>query len=150
MFSELDNPKRAGPLNMGPLSRPPASVPRRIGEAERLLAARAGRERFMRLFERSSVPMLMIDNHRSYVEANTPARLAFRQNLEGGRRSEWVRSAAAPRSPPPAPRHRRVDPAHERTVAVRIPPAPAAISRQDGGAVLKKGASDVSVGRLSD
>lgn len=36
----------------------------------------------MRLFERSSVPMLMVDHNRRYVEANTPARLAFRQSLE--------------------------------------------------------------------
>lgn len=36
----------------------------------------------MRLFQRSSVPMLMVDNDRRYVEANTPARLAFRQSLE--------------------------------------------------------------------
>lgn len=55
-------------------------------EAERLLAARADRDRFLRMFERSSVPMLLLDNDRRYVEANTSARLAFRQSLEEMRR----------------------------------------------------------------
>jgi DNA-binding NarL/FixJ family response regulator len=35
----------------------------------------------MRVFERSTVPMLMVDSGRRYVEANTPARLAFRLTL---------------------------------------------------------------------
>lgn len=65
------------------MQSPPADVPRRVGaEAERLLASRGDRERFLRLFERSNVPMLLVDNDRRYVEANTPARLAFRQSLE--------------------------------------------------------------------
>ena len=66
---------------------PPTSVPRLVGaQAERLLAARGDRDRLMRGFERSSVPMLVIDDERRYVEANTPARLAFRQSLEDLRR----------------------------------------------------------------
>lgn len=65
------------------MSSPPTAVPRWVGaQAERLLTARNDRDRFLRLFERNSLPMLLIDNERRYVEANTPARLAFRQSLE--------------------------------------------------------------------
>lgn len=70
---------------MSPTSpaRRPSSVPRRVGaECERVLAARADRERFLRLFERSVVPMLLLDDDRRYMEANLPARLIFRQSLE--------------------------------------------------------------------
>jgi DNA-binding CsgD family transcriptional regulator len=38
------------------------------------------------VFERSSVPMLMLDGDRRYVHANTPARLAFRLSLADLRR----------------------------------------------------------------
>lgn len=63
--------------------KPPPSVPRLVGaQSERLIAARGDRERFLRLFERSSVPMLLLDDERRYVDANVPARLAFRQSLE--------------------------------------------------------------------
>jgi DNA-binding CsgD family transcriptional regulator len=56
-----------------------ARLPRFVGAAaERLLAARSEPERLMRLFQRSPVPMFLVDNERRYVEANRPARLVFR------------------------------------------------------------------------
>ena len=58
------------------------SIPRWIGaHAERVVAARGRPSNFRRLFARSPVPMLLVDDDRRYVEANTSARLAFRRSL---------------------------------------------------------------------
>jgi DNA-binding CsgD family transcriptional regulator len=46
--------------------------------AKRLMAVRGDPARLKRMFERSRVPMLIVDGERRYVEANTPARLTFR------------------------------------------------------------------------
>lgn len=70
-------------MDQGPSSTPSASVPRQVGaQAERLLAARGDPERLARLFGRSRLPMLLIDNDRRYLDANAPAQLAFRQTVE--------------------------------------------------------------------
>jgi DNA-binding CsgD family transcriptional regulator/PAS domain-containing protein len=62
-------------------------VPRWVGAyAERLIAARGQARRLKRVFDRSPVPMLLVDDERRYVEANTPARLALRQSIEELRR----------------------------------------------------------------
>jgi len=58
-------------------------VPGSIGAAaEAVLGARDEPGRLRRLFEHSHVPLLMVDGERRYVEANRPARLAFRLSLE--------------------------------------------------------------------
>jgi len=58
------------------------SVPRWVGAyAEKVNAARGRPERMKRVFDRSAVPMLLIDGERRYVDANPPARLSFRQSL---------------------------------------------------------------------
>ena len=63
------------------------STPCWVGaHAERVLAARAKPIRLKRMFDRSSVPMLLVDSERRYVHANAPARLAFRQSLAELRR----------------------------------------------------------------
>jgi DNA-binding CsgD family transcriptional regulator len=60
----------------------PNYVPRSVGAAtEALLGSRDDPEQLMRVFDRSRVPMVMIDDRRRYVEANGPARLAFRLGL---------------------------------------------------------------------
>ena len=46
--------------------------------AQAILGARGHRPKVMRIFEDSHVPMVMVDGRRRYVEANRPARLAFR------------------------------------------------------------------------
>jgi DNA-binding CsgD family transcriptional regulator len=57
-------------------------VPRILGAtAETLLGARGDAERLMAVFERSPVPMLMLDDRRRHVEANHSARLALRLSL---------------------------------------------------------------------
>jgi DNA-binding CsgD family transcriptional regulator len=62
-------------------------VPRWVGAyAEKVLAARGQPTRLKRIFDRSSVPMLMVDGERRYVHANSSARLAFRQTLDDLRR----------------------------------------------------------------
>jgi DNA-binding CsgD family transcriptional regulator len=48
---------------------------------EAVLAARGQDGNLMRVFQRSPVPMVMIDDGRRYVEANRPARLVFRLSL---------------------------------------------------------------------
>src|SRR4051794_32143786 len=59
-----------------------ATVPRYVGAAaERVLHARGQPERLMRIFERSPVPMVIVNGDRRYVEVNRPARLAFRLTL---------------------------------------------------------------------
>jgi DNA-binding CsgD family transcriptional regulator len=58
------------------------STPRWVGAyAERVIAARADPTQLQRVFDRSSVPMLIVDGDRRYIDANRPARLAFRQTL---------------------------------------------------------------------
>jgi two-component system nitrate/nitrite response regulator NarL len=58
-------------------------APRSVGvAAEAVLAARGQPERLARVFDRSPVPMVMVDRERRYVEVNRPARLAFRLTLE--------------------------------------------------------------------
>jgi hypothetical protein len=58
---------------------PPERVPRTVGAAvDVLLRSRGDAAELQRVFERSSVPMAMADNERRYVNANRPARLAFR------------------------------------------------------------------------
>jgi DNA-binding CsgD family transcriptional regulator len=62
-------------------------APRWVGAyAEIVIGARGDPERLKRVFERSVVPMLMLNNERRYLDANTPARLAFRQSLAELRR----------------------------------------------------------------
>src|SRR3954464_6084407 len=46
--------------------------------AQRLMAVRGNPARLKRMFERSLVPMLIVDGERRYIEANSPARLTFR------------------------------------------------------------------------
>jgi DNA-binding CsgD family transcriptional regulator len=63
------------------------SVPRWVGTyAERVISARGHPVRLKRVFARSSVPMVMLDKERRYIEVNTPARLALRLNLAELRR----------------------------------------------------------------
>jgi PAS domain S-box-containing protein len=58
-------------------------VPRRVGAAaEAVLAARAGAQKLKAVFERSPVPMVMVDGSRRYVEVNRPARLWFRLSVD--------------------------------------------------------------------
>jgi DNA-binding CsgD family transcriptional regulator len=62
-------------------------VSRRIGEiAEAVLGARGEAPKLERMFERSPVPMVMLDADRRYVDVNRPARLWFRLSLEEMRR----------------------------------------------------------------
>src|ERR1700760_4849899 len=57
-------------------------IPRYVGAAaERVVEARDQQERLLRIFERSPVPMVIVDATRRYVEVNRPARLAFRLTL---------------------------------------------------------------------
>src|ERR671937_749555 len=61
--------------------------PRGVGAAaERVVAARGQREALKRLFDRSPVPMVIVDDERRYVDVNRPARLAFRLPLAELRR----------------------------------------------------------------
>ena len=58
------------------------SVPRSVGAAaEAVLRTRGNAQGMKRLFDRNAVPMVMIDGRRRYVDANRPARLAFRLSL---------------------------------------------------------------------
>jgi DNA-binding CsgD family transcriptional regulator len=57
-------------------------VPQAVAAAlETLLGARGQPQRLKRLFDRSPVPMVIVDNQRRYIEVNRPARLAFRLSL---------------------------------------------------------------------
>jgi DNA-binding CsgD family transcriptional regulator len=57
-------------------------VPRSVGAAAEAVLRASGRAcAIKRLLERSHVPMVMVDARRRYVEANRPARLAFRLSL---------------------------------------------------------------------
>src|SRR3954468_15159954 len=65
----------------------PFGAPRSVGAAaQAVVAARGRRERLARVFDRSPVPLLMVDNARRYVEANRPARYAFRLTRDEMRR----------------------------------------------------------------
>ncbi|HWF34324.1 MAG TPA: LuxR C-terminal-related transcriptional regulator [Solirubrobacteraceae bacterium] len=58
-------------------------VPKAVAAAaEAVLGARGEPGRVKGIFERSHVPMVMVDGRRRYVEANRPARLAFRLSRE--------------------------------------------------------------------
>ena len=62
-------------------------IPRWVGASvERVLAARGRPARLKRVFDSCSVPLLAVDDHRRYVDANIPARLSFRQSLAELRR----------------------------------------------------------------
>jgi DNA-binding CsgD family transcriptional regulator len=62
-------------------SRPAADVPRGVGvAAEAVVAARGQPERLARVFDRSPVPMVMVDGERRFIEANRPAQLSYRLN----------------------------------------------------------------------
>jgi DNA-binding CsgD family transcriptional regulator len=50
--------------------------------AEKIVALRGRPDQLKRSFERSSVPMVIVDGDMRYVYANPPARLAFRKPLE--------------------------------------------------------------------
>jgi DNA-binding NarL/FixJ family response regulator len=54
--------------------------------AERAIGARGHAARLKRVVERSVVPIVIVDRERRYVEANPPARLAFRVSLAELRR----------------------------------------------------------------
>ena len=80
-------------------------VPRFIGEAaEAVVAARGHARRLKQVFERSPIPIVMVDDQRQYVEVNRPGRLAFRLSLPEMRRrriddltppADWPRMEAA-------------------------------------------------------
>jgi DNA-binding CsgD family transcriptional regulator len=60
-----------------------ALLPRSVGAAAEAALRASGRACMVkRLLERSHVPMVMVDARRRYVEANRPARLAFRLSLQ--------------------------------------------------------------------
>lgn len=59
-----------------------AARPRWVGAwAEMAIASRGNWEMLKRIVDRSPVPMLVVDAERRYIEANQPARLAFRASL---------------------------------------------------------------------
>jgi PAS domain S-box-containing protein len=57
-----------------------------------VVAARGRPERLTRIFDRSPVPMVMVDEERRYVQVNRPARLVLRMRLEElrGRRADEI------------------------------------------------------------
>ena len=58
-------------------------IPCSVGAAAAaVLNARGDVQRLKRIFEHSSVPMVMVDDTRRYVEVNRPARLWFRLGVE--------------------------------------------------------------------
>jgi DNA-binding CsgD family transcriptional regulator len=74
-------------------------VPRRVGAAaEAVLGARGEARKLKQVFERSRVPMVMVDDNQRYVEVNRPARLWFRLSLEEMRRYAIGELTPAPRS----------------------------------------------------
>jgi DNA-binding NarL/FixJ family response regulator len=69
------------------LDRRSSSLPRWIGaHSEKLLAARGDPERLMEVFRRTVVPMVMLDDERRYVEANSAAQSALAVSLDELRR----------------------------------------------------------------
>ncbi|HEY2595659.1 MAG TPA: LuxR C-terminal-related transcriptional regulator [Chloroflexota bacterium] len=76
-----------------------SDVQRDVGAAaEAVLDASGDAQRLKRVFERSRVPMVMVDDARCYVEANRPARLWFRLSLDEMRTFAIDDLAPAPRS----------------------------------------------------
>lgn len=71
------------PVDSLPLNSTPKWI---VTYAERVIASLGRPTRLNRVFERSSVPMLLLDDDRRYLDANTPARLAIRQSLDELRR----------------------------------------------------------------
>jgi DNA-binding CsgD family transcriptional regulator len=64
-----------------------AAIPRSVGAAAvRALGARGDPERIKRVLSRTFVPIIIVDGQRRYIEANPPARLAFRVSLAELRR----------------------------------------------------------------
>lgn len=58
-------------------------VPPALSEtAQTISAARGQAAQLSRAFDRSLIPMLMVDNERRYTEANAAARLLFRMSLQ--------------------------------------------------------------------
>ncbi len=58
-------------------------VPRAVGAAaERMIGMSANAARLRRAFTQSHVPMTLVDDQRRHLDANTPARLAFRLSRE--------------------------------------------------------------------
>jgi DNA-binding CsgD family transcriptional regulator len=58
-------------------------VPRSLGAAfETMVAARGQAKKLMAVFNRSPIPMVLVDNGRRYVEVNRPGRLLARSTLE--------------------------------------------------------------------
>jgi DNA-binding CsgD family transcriptional regulator len=71
-------------------------VPRSIGTAvEVLLRSRGDAAELRRAFDRSAVPMVIVDNDRRYVHVNRPARLALRLS-EGELRKHVVDDLTPP------------------------------------------------------
>jgi DNA-binding CsgD family transcriptional regulator len=55
---------------------------RRLAEAAEMMRGARGRARQVtRVFDRSMIPMVMVDNDRGYIQANRAARLLFRMSL---------------------------------------------------------------------
>jgi PAS domain-containing protein len=67
-------------------TEPPPSVG---AAAEAVVRARGEALKLKRVFDRTHVPMVMFDDRRRHVDANRPARLAFRLSLAQLR---WLRS----------------------------------------------------------
>jgi DNA-binding CsgD family transcriptional regulator len=64
-----------------------SNLPRTVGRAaERICATRGSEDAVMRTFNRSHVPMVMVDDHRRHIDANRAARLVLRLSLEDWRR----------------------------------------------------------------
>jgi PAS domain S-box-containing protein len=58
-------------------------IPRSVGAvAEAVRRVRGDAAKLQRIVEQSHVPILMVDGRRRYIEANRPARLAFRLSLD--------------------------------------------------------------------
>jgi DNA-binding CsgD family transcriptional regulator len=72
-----------GEASFAAVPSPAPNAPRAVRTAiEAVVAARGRPERLARVFDRSPVPMVMIDRDRRYAEANPRARLTFRLSLE--------------------------------------------------------------------
>jgi DNA-binding CsgD family transcriptional regulator len=68
-------------LRMGRLANPAANLPPSIGAAAEAVAAAHDRAELEHVFERNTVPMVIVDDDRRYLHANAPARLAFHLSL---------------------------------------------------------------------
>lgn len=84
---------------MSQTSDHPSRVQRDVGAAaEAVLDAHRDAQRLKQIFERSHVPMVMVDDARRYVEVNRPAQLWFRLGLEEMRTFAIGELTPAPRS----------------------------------------------------